>query len=220
MEDNNKLLKFPETEELYLSIAGYKLAIEKVKNLDDYLEEIAEEANEDDDLIPYWSEVWPSSIAMGEYLAENREQLKSKRILELGCGIGVLASLMARLKFNFLSTDFQPLALKLAEKNVTRNSGRNYSIKFLDWRKPDLNEKFDCIIASDVLYERRFFMPLLDLFRKLKKKNGKTILAEPNRSVAKPFFDILREQGYLLNRQERTVEQSGKRINISIWEIS
>jgi predicted nicotinamide N-methyase len=207
----------PATELITFKVGDHHLDIERVVDLDSYLDQVADQADKNEDLIPYWSELWPSSIALSEYIVEMQADFKDKRILELGCGTGMLASVFAILDLNFLATDFEPLALDLTRKNIFRNTGKHIEAKFLDWRKPDLNEKFDIIVAADVIYETRSMGPLIDVFTSLLNTQGTIYLAEPNRSVAKPFITKLRSRGFSIVPISRTVIINGdvKKITIN-----
>lgn len=209
----------PETKLENITIAGHVLEVEMVRDLNKYLDEIADYANGNEDLIPYWSEFWPSSSALANYLVNIKNQLKGKKIIELGCGIGLIATILAIEGIDIMATDHQPLALDLTEKNVHRNSGNNITTRLLDWRFPDIDEKFDVIIASDIIYESRSIKPLMNIFLTLLKKRGSIYLAEPNRSVAKPFFYSLRERGFIFSNDDFFVKNEGREVRVSIYHI-
>jgi len=215
----SNLPTLPETELINIKVGDYPLELERVIDLDSYLDKIADEANQNEDLIPYWSELWPSSIALSEYVVERQSEFEGKRILELGCGTGLLATVFAILDLNFLATDFEPLALDLTRKNILRNTGKDIDTKFLDWRNPELDEKFDIIVAADVIYETRSTGPLIDVFLSLLNNQGSIYLAEPNRSVAKPLFTKLRGRGFSIVPISRTVVLNGVIKNITINKI-
>lgn len=209
----------PETKLEKITIAGHVLEIEMVKDLNKYLDDIADYANGNEDLIPYWSEFWPSSLALANYLVKIKNQLKGKKIIELGCGIGIIATILAIEGIDIVATDHQVLALDLTEKNVRRNSGNSITTRILDWRFPDIDEKFDVIIASDVVYESRSIKPLINIFLSFLQKRGSIYLAEPNRSVARPFFSSLRERGFIFSNNDSVVKNEGRDVRVSIYHI-
>src|SRR4051794_26660027 len=65
-------------------VAGRQLVIHRPKNADDL---IFEEEFLRDERLPYWAELWPSAIVLAERLS--RERGDSRRLLELGCGVGL-----------------------------------------------------------------------------------------------------------------------------------
>ena len=72
--------------------------------------------------------------------------------------------------------------------------------KTMDWRNPDVSLSADLILAADVAYEERAFQPLIHTFNALYKRNGKIILSEPNRKIAKPFIQLLEADGWKISK--------------------
>ena len=210
---------WPETRMKKINISGMSLEMELVNNLDDYLDELTEEANKDEDLIPYWSELWPSSYAMAEFILQDISQFKSRSIIEIGCGVGLISTVLMKAGIEVLATDFQKTALKFTENNVYRNSGRHIDTYLLDWRYPDIDKKFDIIIASDVVYESRAIKPVVNVFNHLLEKNGEIFLAEPNRTIAQPFFALLRSRGFVFEKTAKIIDYEGRKKDISIYHI-
>ncbi|MEJ2051670.1 MAG: hypothetical protein P8Y60_17890, partial [Calditrichota bacterium] len=89
----------------------------------------------------------------------------------------------------------------------------------MDWREPNLEFRFPYIIASDIIYEERFFEPLLHLFRKVLQSEGHIFLCEPKRPVAEKFFQILRRQGFYFERNTVEIDFQKKEHQIFIYDI-
>ena len=47
--------------------------------------------NFEDERLPYWTELWPSSIALCRWLEERRAEIAGRPCLDLGCGLGLTA---------------------------------------------------------------------------------------------------------------------------------
>jgi predicted nicotinamide N-methyase len=73
------------------------------------------------------------------------------------------------------------------------------------------------IMASDVLYERATFHPLIQLLESALEPNGHFILAEPNRPIARDFFRLLRDRGFQYTRTTERVEVGGEVSEVSIY---
>jgi ribosomal protein L11 methyltransferase len=86
--------------------------------------------------------------------AETREE-KSWTLLDLGTGTGVLAIAAEKLgAASVWGCDFDPLAVRVAQKNLSRNRTRRVVIDQADVLKWKPRERFDCVAAnlfSDVL---------------------------------------------------------------------
>ena len=72
-----------------------------------------------DERLPYWAEIWPASIALVERLAA--EQGAGRRLLELGCGVGLGAIAAARAGFAVTAVDYYDAALQFTQFNARHN---------------------------------------------------------------------------------------------------
>src|SRR5919106_1769576 len=70
-------------------------------------------------IVPYRSVLWRSGVALAREL--DPEWLGGKRVLELGCGLGVPSIAAARWGAEVLATDADPDALALLERNAEAN---------------------------------------------------------------------------------------------------
>lgn len=160
-----------------------------------------------DERMPYWAELWPSSLFMAETIIQLQQRLPRGPWLELGCGPGLPGILAARLGLSGVCSDYMPEALLLARLNACQNAcGERVACKLIDWRTPDVGERFNWIIAGDVAYEKRNFKPLAGTFAALLEPDGEIWLAEPGRQVAKDFFSLLEAEGWRLD----TLGQQGE----------
>lgn len=122
---------------------------------------IDEEAFAVDEFLPYWAELWPASVA----LAASLPDVAGLRVVELGCGLGVPSLVAAARGAQVTATDWAAGAVALLDENAARN-GLVLRAELRDWRTP-WSERFDLVLAADVLYERRNVEPLLDRVREL-----------------------------------------------------
>ena len=137
-------------------------------------------------LVPYWSVLWRSGLALARELGPM--PLRGRRVLELGCGLGVPSLVAARAGATVLVTDTSPEALTLVERNARAN-GLRLEIARADWLHPEelVNRgPFDLVLAADVLYEGAS-LPLLDAL--LPRLGAEAWLADPGRPLAQEFVD-------------------------------
>lgn len=147
-----------------------------------------------DDQMPYWAELWPSSLLMAEVLVNQAPKLPEGEFFEMGCGPALPGILAARLGKQGTVSDYLEEALWLAELNVKENGvSDQVKIQRMDWREP-LSKKVPWILANDVAYEKRAFRPLVDCWNDMLAPGGQIWLSEPGRSVAKGFFQLLEEE--------------------------
>src|ERR1044071_1476766 len=140
-----------------------------------------EHAFEQEEFLPYWAELWPSSLALARAIGSRA--LKGARTLELGCGLGLPSIAAALAGGRVLATDWSAEAIRMTETNAARNDAPLETL-VCSWTEPaPLLERapFDLLLASDVLYEARNGDALLDLLPRL----GRDIwLADPGRKPA------------------------------------
>ena len=114
---------------------------------------IDEAAFNHDERLPYWADVWPSSIALA--LAVRSMNGAGLTFLELGCGAGLVATVAQRSGFDVTASDYYDDALAFTRLNALNNTGRAPKVMLLDWRElPNAIPAFDIVVGADVLYER------------------------------------------------------------------
>ena len=137
---------------------------------------------------PLWAKIWEPSWILAEHLAKT-PPLQFNKILEIGSGIGVVGIVAASFGHDVTMTEYDENALQFAMANAEINHCPAVKICRLDWHRPDLEDRFDTIIGSEVMFHERDCNPLLDLFRIYLKPNGRVILAS---GVRQSVLDILR----------------------------
>ncbi len=138
-----------------------------------------------EEYMPYWAELWASGVRLAAAVA-NRD-VGGRRVLELGCGLGVPSVAAAVGGATVLAVDWAQEALDVTRQNAERN-GASVETLLADWSKPEAllqRAPFDLVLCSDVLYEPRNVDALLDLLPKLAPE---VLLGEPGRSTAGRFF--------------------------------
>jgi len=204
-----------------IKIAGHSFILERVKNLDELVDQITDELFNEDERLPYWAELWPSARALTEFILQSPNIFKKKDVLELGCGLGLTSMALASVvPKSLLVTDYEEEALQTCAQNFVLNKiAVHPTFKQLDWRDATLDSRYERIVASDVAYEERFFQPLIDLFSNYLAENGRVILAEPNRNIARTFFGKLALADFDFSSSDKFVIQDGKTIKVTIYQI-
>ena len=155
---------------------------------------LTEEAFEREDLLPYWAELWASSLALARTLAVR--PLRRARLLELGCGLGLAAIAAARAGARVTATDWSAPAVRLAARNAEAN-GVDLETLRCSWQSPAplaARAPWPLVTASDVLYDRANIPLLLDLLPKLTDGGSEVLIADPGRPPAEEFLDRAAER--------------------------
>jgi predicted nicotinamide N-methyase len=150
---------------------------------------LVDEAFEREELLPYWAELWPSSLALAR--AIGARSLRGARTLELGCGLGLVSIAAAQAGGKVLATDWSEDAIAFARDNAARN-GVEIETARVDWSAPEaLIERapWQLVLGSDVLYERRNVGQMLDLLPRLVDRTGEVWIADPGRQTSMEFLE-------------------------------
>jgi predicted nicotinamide N-methyase len=189
-----------------VDVDGQSYSILRPRNSDDL---ISEADFVRDDRLPYWADVWPSSRVLAARMrhAALLDGIRpGDRLLELGCGSGVVAVAATRAGYAVTATDYYEDALRFTRANVWRATGRDCETRLVDWRAmpPDLG-RFDLVVASDVLYEPRYAELVAKAIAGTLARGGVAIVADPGRLAAPAFLEEAAELGLDLREPEEHV---------------
>lgn len=146
-----------------------------------------------DEYLPYWAELWPSALALAHVIA--KRPLTGRRVLELGCGLGLPAIAAALAGGRVLATDWSEDSVAVTARNAERN-GAQLRAEVFRWDAPPepLGPPWPLVLASDVLYEVRNGDALLELLPRVTAARGEVWLADPGREHAATFFERAQER--------------------------
>jgi predicted nicotinamide N-methyase len=149
---------------------------------------LTEEAFEHEQLLPYWAELWPSSVALAKAIAAR--SLRGARVLELGCGLGLVGIAAALAGGRVTATDWSEEAIRFTKDNAERNEV-TLDTAVVDWADPEAivaRAPWPIVLGSDVLYERRNVGQMLDLLPRLVDEKGEIWIADPGRRTHEDFL--------------------------------
>lgn len=156
-------------------------------------DELRHQEGADGRTAPYWARMWPSGLALADAVAAGPE-LNEKRVIELGCGLGLPSIVAARRGARVLATDGSPDAVVFTAHNLAINDAVG-DVVVADWRASAAlleGAPWDLVLAADVLYLRHNVDALLRLLPKLVADGGVVLLADPSRSGGRDFLAAAR----------------------------
>jgi len=163
----------------------------------DSVDLLDEDAFEREEFLPYWAELWPSAIALARAVVPAPPAspapplpVAGRRVLELGCGLGLPSIAAALAGAEVLATDWSPDAVAFVAENARRN-GAALDTLVSDWADPETLPAlgpWDLVLASDCLYERRNIDQLLVLIPELVGDGGELWLSDPGRPQTDRFL--------------------------------
>ncbi|HEY3282983.1 MAG TPA: methyltransferase domain-containing protein [Armatimonadota bacterium] len=148
----------------------------------------------DPDAIPFWMDLWDSSLLLAEYLWERRGVLPPS-ILDLGCGLGLAGLVAAEAGAWAVATDLFPEALEFARLNGLRH-GVDLPCFACDWRRFALRRRFDLVVGADLLYEPTLHDALESVLLSALAPGGRAVLACPSRRYGLQFAAELEAKGW------------------------
>ncbi|MBT8764132.1 methyltransferase domain-containing protein [Desulfohalobiaceae bacterium Ax17] len=207
------------SELIKLNVARQKWLLKRPADLETLWTEMDE--LDQDERIPYWVEVWPASKLLGEWLIKNKQNIRGKLCLDLGCGLGLTSLIASKLQAKVIALDYAWQALYFGRQNSLLNDVCSPLWVQMDWRTPGFKEKsFDYILGSDVFYERRFFEPISTLFDRFLAPGGKIWLGDPERTVSKDVWTRLKSLGWQVRRvASKKVELENQKAMVNLWEV-
>lgn len=139
--------------------------------------------------------LWPS----GEVLARKMEDfdIVGKRILEVGCGIGLASLLLQARGADITATDCHPEAGRFLAENARLNNLEPVPFLRTHWQDshPGLG-CFDVIIGSDVLYEAPTAEQLSRFIDRHSNPECEVLMVDPGRRVHTRFSKHMEELDY------------------------
>ncbi len=212
---------------IHVQVCGRTFELHRAADLEalwDAMTTTVSTAFEEDERLPYWTELWPSSVALCGWLELQKERIKGKRCLDAGCGLGLTALVGSLLGAQVLALDYEEDALHFAYKNAIVNNIPQPLWTVMDWRKPALKKSsIDFLWGGDIMYERGFVHPVLNFIDHALAKDGVAWIAEPCRSVYEFFrAEIIRRQWVARRIYEAPVEALYAQdvpVTVQVWEL-
>ncbi len=139
--------------------------------------------------------IWPSSEVLAHLMSDFA--VKGKRILEIGCGIGLTSLVLNQRSADITATDYHPEAEDFLKQNVVLNNGKTIPFVRTGWGD-ELSKlgKFDLILGSDILYEDEHADLLSSFIDQHAKPECEVIIVDPGRGRHARFSKRMVVLGY------------------------
>ena len=177
---------------------------------------------EADEQLPYWADVWASSVAMARALRE-RPGLCGSAVLELGCGLGLAGIAAAQAGAAVTMTDYEPDAVEFsrynAAVNLTPEERARVSFRMLDWHDTEAAGTFDLVIGADIVYDRQNFAALVSCARRNLRPGGSFLVADPGRSIGRDFMRLAAGEGFRLSERSVAVTHRGRDLKVTLADL-
>ena len=144
---------------------------------------------------PLFGLLWPSGQVLAGVMATYA--IAGKRVLELGCGLGLASLVVHRRGGDVTASDCHPLAASFLRENLELNGlpVMKYSAAHWGRANPQLG-RFDLIIGSDVLYDRDQPEALSQFIACHSEPGVEVLIVDPNRGNQGRFSARMGLLGY------------------------
>jgi predicted nicotinamide N-methyase len=188
-----------------VTVAGRRLSVLVPRSADEILDDNLDAG---DTVPPYWADLWPSARALAAHLLA-RDDLAGRRVLELGCGIGLpsVAALLAGA--DVTASDAEPVATRIAARNARRCGRRRLATLVVDVVDPPAElldlPPFDVVVAADVLYRPELGVALAALLPRIVAPTGEAFVVHPFAHQADGMAAALRAGGWSVEEEDLAV---------------
>ncbi len=132
---------------------------------------------------------WGDSLDVRFYLAKRLSSIRGKKVLDVGCGQGLLLSVIDQSNEKF-GVDYDGLKVQNAEKNsITLGAGKAKVFKASMYRLPFKSNFFDVVVCANVVpgadfpvagSQRKLQRKMVSEAARVLKKGGSFFLTTPN----------------------------------------
>lgn len=201
-----------QVEKTTFSVGKHRLELWVPRNIDAFINT--------DDLFtdfPLWSKIWEATAALAGHMSTITVE-PSRRILEIGAGMGVAGLSCTAMGHDVTVTEYNEDALNFARANAVLNKIDPSIVMKLDWNTPMVQGQFDYIIGSEVVFKESDFPGLYFLFQKYLKPGGRIILAEGMRKTSLAFIKQM-EKHYRIRMKKQSIGPADKAVPVVLMEM-
>ncbi|MDP3760370.1 MAG: SAM-dependent methyltransferase [Ramlibacter sp.] len=144
---------------------------------------------------PLFGMLWPSGRVLAQAMLTF--ELEGRRVLEMGCGLGLASLIVHRRGGDITASDCHPLAAAFLLENLRLNALPPMKYETGDWLRPNPQlGLFDLIIGSDLLYDRDQPEALSQFIDRHSAGTVEVLIADPDRSNQARFKRKMGVLGY------------------------
>lgn len=163
---------------------------------------------------PYWAYLWSGARVLADYVARWVE-VRKRRVLEIGCGLGLPAITAAVAGGAVTAVDTQATALAFVRASAAANRTSCATVTS-DFTTLTGEPRFDVVLAAEVAYDRARFAELAAVFDRQLSPDGVGLLADGYRTDTRGVYTAFHDAGFTTHAVDVTVVEEGRRVPIRL----
>ena len=207
----------PDLSEFRLTVGGREVSVLHRRALISWYDEQAYLSS--DEPRQYGTVLWPASIALALEIAERAAEFRSRGVLELGAGVGLAGIAAAVVGARVVQTDRDEEALAFCRSNAGRN-GVILHQNEADWNEWSHGDRYDWVIASDILYRETLHAKLRAIFDAALIHAGRLLIADPLRSASVRLLQSMEQDGWRVRMNRWTIGEGEDARAIGVFELT
>jgi predicted nicotinamide N-methyase len=130
---------------------------------------------------PFWAVVWPAAEVLARYLLCHQSIVTGKKVLEIGCGGGVVSIAAARAgAAKVIANDIDPVAISVAQRNFRAN-GVTVELSANDLAEEEHALPVDLLCIADMFYNKSVAEKLEGYLHKVRLAGATVLIADGGR---------------------------------------
>ncbi|MFM7141171.1 MAG: class I SAM-dependent methyltransferase [Alphaproteobacteria bacterium] len=149
----------------------------------------------DEDYVPpYWALVWSGSIELARRLGREIP-CRGRRVLDVGCGLGLPALVTAREGAVVTAVDLDPVPIDFLRASAAR-LGLPVDARVADLEAASWPHRFDLVLCAELLYERDRFPAMAAALDAALAPGGTIAVADAHRIDTAGFWAAMACRGF------------------------
>jgi ETFB lysine methyltransferase len=180
-----------------IELGGVDIHVKSLRDTQEYRDEggEAEALGISSAMWPLFGVLWTAGIVLAELMVT--QDIQGRRILEVGCGLGLASLLLNQRSADITATDQHPEAATFLASNVALNEAEPIPFVRVSWADAEVElGLFDLIIGADLLYDREQAEPLSRFIEQHANPACEVVLVDAGRGQAGRFSRCMSALGY------------------------
>ena len=166
---------------------------------------------------PYWAHLWPGARVLAQYV-DRWLDVRGRRVLELGCGLGLTGLVAALGGADVVCVDQVPAALGFVAASAAAN-GVSCACVCADFHTLAAEARFDFVLAAEVAYDRPRFGALAEVIVRHLAPGGSALLTDGYRVDTRALYGELGARGCATHAVDLAVVEEGRRAPVRLVAV-